>query len=125
MKTYTEFIAEGKKGLTNAGTIMRTDNAHLVKTAINFADETLENLRRKLLDKFFPKFSEDDKEARDTINKCVSTFVYCLDKKLRIDADIIALLAKTLDMETKELSKMLTDETDKFYGSTMNHYGMT
>ena len=125
MKSYTEFIAEGKKGLTNAGTIMRTDNAHLVKTAINFADETLENLRRKLLDKFFAKFSADDGENREIVNKCVSTFVYCLDKKLRIDADIIALLAKTVDMDVKKLSKMLTDETDKFYGSSMNHYGMT
>ena len=122
MKTYNEFISEGKKGLTNAGTIMRTDNAHLVKTSINFADESLESLRRQFLDKFCAKV--DDKEKRDTINKCVSTFVYCLDKKLRIDADIMTLLAKTVGMDVDKLNKMMTDEVDNFYGKSANHYGM-
>jgi hypothetical protein len=122
MKTYKEFITEGKKGLTNAGTIMRTDNAHLVKTAINFADESLEGLRRQFLDKFYADV--DDKEKQETINKCISTFVYCLDKKLRIDADIMELLAKTVGMDTEKLSKMMTDDVDKFYGKSANHYGM-
>ena len=123
MKTYKEFIFEGKKGLTNAGTIMRTDNAHLVKVAINFADESLEGLRRQFLDKFSAEV--DDKEKQDTINKCVSTFVYCLDKKLRIDADIMALLAKTVGMDIEKLNKMMTDEVDNFYGKSANIYGMT
>jgi hypothetical protein len=123
MKSYTEFIAEGKGGLTNAGTIMRSDNAHLIRTSINFADETLEGLRRKFLDKFYSDTAEDETEKRNVINKCVSTFVYCLDKKLRIDADIMALLAKTVGMEIKELTKYMTEETEKFYGRD-NLYGM-
>lgn len=125
MKNYAEFIGEGKKGLTNAGTIMRSDNAHLIRTSINFADDTLETLRRKFLDKFFAETNEEDQEIRGTINKCVSTYVYCLDKKLRIDADIMELLAKTINMGIKELTKYMTEETEKFYGGQMNHYGMT
>jgi hypothetical protein len=125
MKNYAEFIGEGKKGLTNAGTIMRSDNAHLIRTSINFADDTLETLRRKFLDKFFAGTNEEDQEIRGTINKCVSTYVYCLDKKLRIDADIMELLAKTINMGIKELTKYMTEETEKFYGGQMNHYGMT
>jgi len=125
MKSYTEFIAEGKKGLTNAGTIMKTDNVTKVRTSVNFSDETLEGLRRKLLDKYYKGVDSDDKEKRETINKCVSTFVYALDKKLRIDGDIIDLMAKTLNRDSKELSKELTKETEEFYGSSPNLYGMT
>lgn len=121
MKSYVEFISEGKKGLTNAGTIMRTDNAHLVKASINFADESLETLRRKLLDKFYT--SAEDDTTKDAINKCVSTFVYCLDKKLRIDEDIVKLLASKIGKTFEETSKMLSDETNKFYGDTVNYYG--
>jgi len=116
-----EFIAEGK-GPKPAGTIMRTDNAHLVKTAINYADDTLESLRRKFLDMFYT--DEKDNEKREIINKCVSTYVYCLDKKLRIDEDIMNLLAKTLGMEPKELNKKMQEATEKFYGKSFNFYGV-
>ena len=125
MKSYIEFLGEGKKGLTNAGAIMRSDNKHLIKTAINFADETLENLRRQLLDKYYKTVSSDDEGTRENINKAISTYVYCLDKKLRIDGDIIDLLAKCLGKDSKEMSKELTKITDEFYGGQMNHYGMT
>jgi len=125
LKTYAEFITEGKKGLTNAGTIIRSDNAHLIRTAINFADETLENLRRQLLDKYYKNVDSDDNEKRENVNKAISTYVYCLDKKLRIDNDIIKLLAKEVGKDEKELTKELAKLTDQFYGGQMNHYGMT
>jgi hypothetical protein len=122
LKNYNEFLAEGK-GPKPAGTIMRTDNAQKVKVAINFADETLETLRRKFIDQFYADV--DDEEKKEIINKCVSTFVYCLDKKLRIDADIMNLLAKTVGMDPEELNKKMQEETEKFYGKSTNHYGMT
>lgn len=125
MKSYSEFILEGKKGLTNAGSIMKTDNVTKVRTSVNFSDDTLEGLRRKLIDKYYKDVDSNDKEKRNTINKCVSTFVYALDKKLRIDGDIINLMAKTLNRDSKELSKELTKETEEFYGNSPNHYGMT
>jgi hypothetical protein len=123
--TFSEFVNEGKKGLTNAGTIMRSDNKHMIKTAVNFSDETLENLRRQLLDKYYKSVDSEDGEKRANINKAISTYVYCLDKKLRIDGDIIDLLAKELGKKKEELTKELTKLTDEFYGGLMNHYGMT
>lgn len=123
MKRLLEFLAEGKKGLTNAGTVIGNNSPMSAST--NLADESLETLRRKLLDKFYKDIEESDKEKREVINKCVSTFVFCLDKKLRIDGDIIMLLCKAVSMEAKDITKMLTDETDKFYGSSNNLFGQT
>ena len=123
MKRLLEFLSEGKKGPTPAGNVMGNNSS--VSASTNLADESLENLRRTLLDKFYKDIKEDDKEKRDVINKCVSTFVFCLDKKLRIDGDIIMLLCKAVDMDAKELTKLLTDETDKFYGSSNNLFGQT
>ena len=122
IKTYVEFIAEGKKGLTNAGSIMKTDDLKGAGVSMNFADETLENLRRNLLDKFFEM--TEDEEKRGLINKAISTYVYCLDKKLRIDGDIIDRLANAVDKKNEDITKILTKETDGFYGKQMNHYGM-
>lgn len=123
MKRLLEFLAEGKKGPTNAGTVIGNNSPMSAST--NLADESLENLRRTLLDKFYKDIEESDKEKREVINKCVSTFVFCLDKKLRIDGDIIMLLCKAVNMEAKDITKMLTDETDKFYGSSNNLFGQT
>lgn len=122
---FSEFLAEGKKGLTNAGTIMRSDNKHTIKTAINFADETLETLRRQLLDKYYKDVDSEDEIKRANINKAISTYVYCLDKKLRIDGDIMDLLAKEVGQDKSKLVKDITKMTDDFYGGQMNHYGMT
>ncbi len=124
MKTYQEFLAEGKKGPTPAGNVVKTDNVTQIGTSINLADETLENLRRKLLDKYLPKVG-DDKEERDIINKCVSTFIFALDKKLRLDSEIIDLLAHKIGVEPADISKELTKEVEDFYGKSPNLYGMT
>ena len=122
MKSYREFIFEGK-GPKPAGNVIKTDNVTKVGSSVNLADETLENLRRELLDKFLPKAKDD--ESRDHVNKCVSTLVYCLDKKLRIDEDIINLLAKIAGTDPSELRKDLGKRVEEFYGKSMNHYGMT
>jgi hypothetical protein len=124
VKSYQEFISEGKKGPTPAGNVVKTDNVTKVGSSTNLADETLENLRRKLLDKYLGKIDGDDEEGKETINKCVSTFIYCLDKKLRIDSDIIDLLAHKMGKDSDEISKELTKEVEDFYGSSPNHYGM-
>jgi hypothetical protein len=123
MKRLLEFLTEGKKGPTNAGTVIGNNSP--VSASTNLADESLETLRRKLLDKFYKDIEESNKEKREVINKCVSTFVFCLDKKLRIDGDIIMLLCKAVSMDAKDLTKILTDETDKFYGSSNNLFGQT
>ena len=123
--TFSEFLVEGKKGLTNAGTVIRSDNKHVIKTAVNFSDETLETLRRQLLDKYYKSADSDDEGKRANINKAISTYVYCLDKKLRIDSDIIDLLAKEVGISKEKMIKDITKATDDFYGGQMNHYGMT
>lgn len=119
--SYIEFITEGKKGLTNAGSIMKTDNVKDVQVAINYADESLETLRRNLLDKFFDM--ADTEEQKKIINKCISTYVWCMDKKLRIDGDILDRLGKEVNMTNSEISKLLSKETDSFYGKVDNLYG--
>ena len=118
--TYTDFLIEGKKGLTNAGSIMKTDNISDIKVSVNFTDETLEPLRRSLYDEFMKGMGDD---KIDTINKCVSTIVYCLDKKMRIDSDIIDLLAKTTNRKGKAVNKTVGDMVNGHYGG-FNQYGM-
>jgi hypothetical protein len=119
--SYNEFLLEGKKGLTNAGSIMRTNNVADVQYSINFSDETLEILRRKLYDKYI---DAADKKDAENINKCVSTFVYCLDKRVRFDSDIVELLAKIVKKTPEKIIKELTKETDEFYNGGINLYGM-
>lgn len=119
IKSYNDYITEGKKGLTNAGSIMKTDNIKDVKVSVTYTDETLEPLRRKLYDEFIGDANNDS----DTINKCVSTIVYCLDKKMRIDSDIIELIAKTTNRKNEDVNKVINDMINKHYGE-FNHYGM-
>lgn len=107
MKTYKEFCNEEVEP----------------KLSIDFSDETLERLRKYLLDFFFDEIEETDR--RETINKCISTYVYCLDKKLKIDAEIIDLLAKTAENTSEEISKFLRIKTEEFYNKDTNIYGQT
>lgn len=122
MLSYIDFIAEGKKGTEVSGRVMTTNSNP--QAAINHSDETLEGLRRRLIDVYFKK--SEDKEIRDTMNKCISTYVYTLDKNLRISSDIIDMLAKAAGESSDETIKSLTKETEKFYGDDKpNHYGTT
>jgi hypothetical protein len=73
----------------------------------------MEGLRRKLLDKYMPMAK--DKEAEKTINSCITTYVYALDKKLKIDEDIIKSLADKIGKKHKDISKELAKETTEFY----------
>ena len=122
MLTYSGFLTEGKKRTEVSGRVMTTNSKpHL---SLNHADETIEGLRRRLLDVYFKK--TQDKEARDTMNKCISTYVYALDKNLKISSDIVDLLAKTAEETSEETIKTLSSETQKFYGDEKpNHYGTT
>ena len=122
VKSFDEFILEGTKGLTNAGSIMKTNDLSQVQYSVNFADESLEGLRRKLIDKYFP--STDDEEKRHTINRCLTTFVYCLDKKLRFDEDVIETLANIVGKQVGEIAKELEKEANEYYGGPTNLYGM-
>ena len=65
MLTYTEFMVEGKKGTEVSGRVMTTNSSPTL--SLNHSDETIEGLRRRLLDVYFKKV--DDKEARDTIDR--------------------------------------------------------
>jgi len=125
VKTFGEFINEGKKGLTPAGTVVKTDQVTKVGTSINYQDETLEGLRRKFIDIFRAKIDQDDEEAMDTVNKCASTIVYTLDKKMRIDEDIMITLSKITGISIKAINKIVVDEIDKHYSSSANIYGVT
>lgn len=122
MLKFQEFLTEGKKkGTEISGRVMTTNsNPH---ASLNYSDETTEGLRKRLLDIYFEK--TDDKEKREAINKCVSTYVYALDKKLRISSDIVDLLGKTVGETPEETQKTLTDATNKFYEENPNHFGTT
>jgi hypothetical protein len=122
VKSFDEFIVEGTKGPTNAGTIMKTNDVTKVQYSVNFADESLEGLRRKLIDKYYP--TTDDEEKRHTINRCLSTIVYCFDKKLRVDEDVIETLAQCIGKTLKETMKEIEEEANKYYGGGPNLYGM-
>jgi|Laugrespbdmm15dd_1035085.scaffolds.fasta_scaffold88248_1 hypothetical protein len=121
MKNYSEFITEGKKGPTPAGNVITPTNAGAMKSTINTTDETSEALRRNLLDKFYTKLEND--EDKDAVNKCVSTVVYCLSKNMRVDSDIIELLAKKTGKDKKDVVKTIEDETNSYYGGADNLYG--
>ncbi|MFM2009982.1 MAG: hypothetical protein RLZZ479_373 [Bacteroidota bacterium] len=121
MLLYKDFLAEGKKGTNLSGRVMKTNSPQEV--SVNHSDETVEGFRRKLLDVYFAK--TDDKQARNTINKCISTYVYALDKKLRISSDIVEMLADSVGETVKETIKTLTEETKKYFGNEDNHYGTT
>ena len=122
MLSYIDFIVEGKKATEISGRVMTTNSNP--KASINHSDETLEGLRRRLIDVYFKK--SDDKDVRDDMNKYISTYVYALDKQLRISSDIVDRLAKAAGESSDETIKTLTKETEKFYGDEKpNHYGTT
>jgi hypothetical protein len=83
------------------------------KISLNFSDDTLVGFRNQLLDKYYGKVSNT--EDKEKINKCITTYVYALDKKLKIDEDIIKMMASTLGMTHAELTKELQKETTDFY----------
>ena len=90
---------------------------------LNYADETLEPLRRKLLDKYFEEASDLTPEVKKKINKCISTYVYALDKKLKIDEDIVNLLAETVGKDPKDVREELNKLTNEFYDESKNVIG--
>jgi hypothetical protein len=127
MKTFLEFLFEGyAKGAGSA----KSSKSHSIRTSdrptaagINHADSTLDGLRSHLLDIFWPK-ANGDKEKEVTINQCITTFVHAMDKKLRIDEDIIQRLAKCVDMPQEKVTQILGKELDKYYSQFQNLYGM-
>lgn len=83
------------------------------KISLNFADDTLIGLRLHLLDKYYAKTSNT--EDKEKINKGITTYVYTLDKKLKIDEDIIKMMAKIIGKTHDEFAKELSKETTEFY----------
>jgi len=116
MKNYQEFLQEKYVAHANAFNAIE-----MPKYAINFADESLEGLRIRLLDKYYA--NEKDKEKKEQINRCISTYVYTLDKRLKIDEKIVELLGQLVGKSTKEMGTELSKETDDFYNQTQNLYG--
>lgn len=90
--------------------------------SINYGDESLQNLRIHLLDLFTP-MANGNVENEKNINSCISTLIYTLDKKLRIDSEIIDSLAKSVGMTNQEISKKISEEIDMYYGQRYNIYG--
>lgn len=128
MLSFVEFLSEGyASGAGNAKSSkshsLRTSN-NPVAAGVNHADPTLEGVRTKLLDIFWPK-ADGDKKRETTINQCVTTFVHAMDKKLRIDEDIIKMLADACGMEQAEVTDLLSKNLDKYFGQFQNMYGMT
>ena len=128
MISFKEFLFEGypkgaggaKSSRSNA--LRTSDNP--VSMGVNHADATLDGLRSHLLDIFWPK-AEGDKKKETTINQCITTFVHAMDKKLRIDEEIMKKLADNVGMEQSEVTKILSKELDKYYGQSNNIYGKT
>ena len=88
------------------------------QVSVNYADETMDGLRRYFLDKYMPK--AEDKETEEKINKCITTYVYTLDKKLKIDSKIIEDLGKCIGKNHKDMSRELEELTNKFYDGKDN-----
>jgi hypothetical protein len=128
MKSFKEFLNEGyARGAGNAKSSKSHDlpmTNNPVASGVNHADPTLDGLRSHLLDIFWPK-AEGDKQLETLINQCVTTFVHAMDKKLRIDEDIIKKLADAVGMGQEAVTKILSEELDKYYGKFQNIYGMS
>jgi len=109
--SYTEFLKE------------ESDMSKPVEpgVSLNYADETMEGLRRKLLDDYMPQAK--DESAKKKINSCITTYVYALDKKLKIDEDIISQLAKAIGSDAEKVSKELAKKTSEFYDGSKNVIG--
>jgi len=128
MITFKEFLIEGyARGAGNAKsskshTLMMGENP--IAAGKNFSDPTIDGLREKLLDIFWPK-ANGDKKLEVAINQCITTFVHAMDKKLRIDAEIIEKLANAVQMDAKKVADILSETMDKYYGSFTNIYGMS
>jgi hypothetical protein len=91
------------------------------KVSLNFADETIEGLRRQLLDDYMPKAK--DKESEEAINSCVTTYIHTLDKRLKIDEDIIKKLANLIGKSHEEMSAELDKKTREYYDKEKNVIG--
>lgn len=128
MLSFKEFLSEGyATGAGNAkdsssNTLPMSDNP--VAAGKNHADPTIEAVRSHLLDIFWPK-AEGDKKRETIINQCVTTFVHAMDKKLRIDEDIIKMLADASGMSQSEATDLLSKNMDKYFSQFQNMYGMT
>ena len=128
MKSFIEFLNEGyAKG---AGNIKSSKSHQLpmtnnpVAAGVNHSDPTLDGLRTVLLDIFWPK-ANGDKKKETKINQCVTTFVVALDKKLRIDEEIIDLLALNSGMSKEKVTDILSKEVNKYYSKFVNIFGMS
>jgi hypothetical protein len=110
--TYEDFIRE---------TAEPTISMQSTKVSQNFADETIEGLRRKLLDDYMPKAK--DKDSEKSINSCVTTYIATLDKRLKIDEDIVKKLASLVGLSHKEMAKELDKKTREYYDNEKNVIG--
>lgn len=125
MKSFYEFLneAKGAGNIKNSKSLNLPLGNNVVAATTNHSDPTVEGLRTHLLDIFWPK-ANGNKKLETTINSCVTTFVHAMSKKLRIDEDIIILLAKSTNMSQDEVTKILSEEMDKYYGQFQNIIGM-
>lgn len=126
MLSFQEFLKEQHiivegKGDRNVTTVYRPTSGK-GNVPMNHSDETLEGLRRALLDHYFEKVGSNN-ENSDTVNKCVSTYVYALGNNLKIDEEIVILLAKTAGEDAKDTRETLSKITRDFYGEKSNIYG--
>ncbi len=113
-------VAEGK-GDRNVTTVYRPTSGK-GNVPMNHSDETLEGLRRELLDHYFEIVGTNN-EKSDTVNKCVSTYVYALGNNLKIDEEIVILLAKTAGEDAAKTRETLSKMTRSFYDEKSNIYG--
>jgi hypothetical protein len=109
--SYEQFLLEGDKEVDMSNPRSKT-------ITLNYADETMEGLRRYFLDKYMPK--AENKETEEKINKCITTYVYTLDKKLKIDSKIVEDLGKCLGKNHEEMSRELQELTNEFYDGKNN-----
>ncbi len=126
IKSYTQFISEGIVQKTVDG--IRVDGKEVVKNdktgaKYDYADASYEGLRKDLLEEFYEKGETGDE--KDAINKAVSTYVYALSKNLKIDEDIINLLASSVGMSADDVRGKIAKMTEEFYAKAKNYYGQT
>lgn len=126
MKTFLDFLTESKGAGNAKGSKSLPINLgnNPVAGGTNHSDPTTDGLRNHLLDIFWPK-ANGNKKIETQINQCITTFAHAMHKKLRIDEDIIILLAKCVGLTHEETTKILETELNKYFNQFQNIYGVT
>ena len=121
--SFDEFLTEGKKGLTPAGNVMQSNNPTEVGYSFDYADISIQEVRKLILDKYYPQHGTD--EDKEYVDRAITTIVYAMEKKIRVDEEIVEKLSTILKISPDELTKGIQEVIQEYYENQTNLYGQT